>query len=230
VPNDDVVHELADASGFCGDTVPVKPTDVVVAQADGSLLVFEGGGDAALRAGPKVVYTCDCKEGSGSCNPTWDGSKAGCVSMTCSDCKLQSSRVRAATAVAIADATATQCSAVSVEEEAALKARESQVLSYLARAGIEMPISANGEISVGPGYRIVVEEVGGRTIGYPVADARAAGGKAKCSCQGSGTCDWQGIVCSPTGWPDGCQESCQIVVKERAQRASASSRVVAPTR
>lgn len=210
----------AGATDFCGGTVPLPADAVVVSQPDGSLVVYDQGTTA--RMSNKVKYTCSCDgEGAGPCNPTWDGSQAGCVSMTCSLCTLHREEV---SAVSLSDAGLSPdldlaygtCTDFTWSDEGALADRVAQVEAGMAARGITAT-QAGSDLIAPPGWTWRVEEVGGRTLVSPTPDPASAplasGGKAKCKCEGDGKCSWQGIVCASNGYPDACDAGCAITVR-----------------
>ncbi|MFZ5446279.1 MAG: hypothetical protein ACOZQL_40200 [Myxococcota bacterium] len=180
--------------------------------------------------GGGTEYWCTCSGGSGSCYVKMTGTTASCVSMSCTQCTLNSRQIGKGSTVKLQDVA---CGAAAVDP-AALAQRVKEVQAFRAANRIPDPIvSADRHEAYAPaGYDLILERIGGRELIYLVpegtstrgavgpstsgpAPVQAAIGKprVKCSCSGTGSCSFTGDnVCVPDSTCSG-ERGCSVTVK-----------------
>ncbi len=229
----------------CGQAQALPPGADVVATARGTLVADYMEEDPQLRisSAGSTEYSCNCTgEGGGTCYPKLVGSDVVCVSMSCTSCSLVTTSVSRFTALERATAA---CGEEYGEENERLVARRvSQVRQWQERFRVpEMVYSrGNADATAPRGTKLVVELVGTARVVYaaperffdaqtgellravgPANDSghlllqAAGGGKAKCFCDGDGSCSFtMDGVCAGTCGRDGAARGC--VIKTRGVR------------
>lgn len=208
----------------CGNTVTFPANTIATVQPDGSLLVSEPGtGDVQALKPRKTVYTCSCDQGGGSCYPGWNGTEAFCVSQNCQRCTLNSRSVSKTAPLTFPTVSkgpagrAELCSKLTVSDSGKAAAAVSSVLQWMAQNRIPMASIVGPDAIPQPGYTMRVQWVDGVGIAFPEpignAELAARPRKARCFCQGSGSCHWEGLTCVPNGWPSSCNGSCAVEVR-----------------
>jgi hypothetical protein len=231
----------------CGAAQALPPGADVVATARGTLVADFMEEDPQLRisSAGSTEYSCNCTgEGGGTCYPKLVGSDVVCVSMSCTACSLVTTSVSRFTA--LERATAACGTDYNEENERLVARRVSQVREWQARFRLpEMVYSRDHTNATAPeGTKLVAELVGTARVVYaaperyfhpetgelihaagPANDSgqlllqAAAGGKAKCFCDGSGSCSFtmDGVCAGTCGRSEGARG---CVIKTRGVRNS----------
>lgn len=157
----------------------------------------------------RIKYKCtSCS--NGQCWPTWDGTKADCVSQTCSTCGLTANG-------SPVERQGHRCgTAPSDDTLDAIAARIDAISTWAGDRGVPDAIydDALEEATAPAGYQMAIEEIDGIGFAYvvPVDEAgpdgaglRLYGPKARCRCDGHRGCHWAGIVCQGANCDAGCE-------------------------
>lgn len=238
----------------CGASQALPPGAQVVATAKGTLVAdyMEEDPHLAISSAGSTEYSCSCSgEGGGTCYPKLVGSDVVCVSMSCTSCTLTATSVSRFTA--LERATAACGTDYNEENERLVARRVAQIREWQSRFRLpELNYNRNHTNATAPeGTKLVVELVGTARIVYaaperffdgetgellraagPANDTgelllqAAGGGKAKCFCDGSGSCSFSmdGVCAGTCGTGEG-DRGCVIKVRGIRNRNGQAAKI-----